>query len=64
MPTDAGHVTGDLSSHRATAQLPMTQIVPAICWGLALFAFARLVLAPLGDYFTRRHAAADPWNPT
>jgi hypothetical protein len=41
----------------------MTNIEPFI-WGLGLLAFARLVLAPLGDYLSRRHAAADPRNPT
>jgi len=38
--------------------------IETLAWGLGLFAFARLVLAPLGDYLSRRHAAADPWNPT
>ncbi len=33
-------------------------------WSLGLLAFARLVLAPLGDHLSRRHAAADPWSPT
>ncbi|WP_256981327.1 hypothetical protein [Bordetella genomosp. 4] len=41
----------------------MTLSIPAICWGLALLALVLLVLAPLGDYFTRRHAANDPWKP-
>ncbi|WP_263597381.1 MULTISPECIES: hypothetical protein [Achromobacter] len=35
-----------------------------LAWGLGLLAFARLVLAPLGDYLSRRYVAADPWNPT
>lgn len=48
---------------RASAQIPMTYI-ENLAWGLGLFAFARLVLAPLGDHFTRRHAAADPWSAT
>jgi hypothetical protein len=34
-----------------------------LAWGLGLLAFARLVLAPLGDYIARRHAAADTWRP-
>ena len=37
--------------------------LPFIAQGLALLALARLVLAPLGDFLTRRHAAADPWSP-
>ncbi|CAB3647407.1 hypothetical protein LMG26696_02600 [Achromobacter pulmonis] len=41
----------------------MTYIEP-LAWGLGLFAFARLVLAPLGDYFSRRYVAADPWSAT
>ncbi|MGE8452415.1 MAG: hypothetical protein ACN6OP_17700 [Pseudomonadales bacterium] len=38
--------------------------IETLAWGLGLFAFARLVLAPLGDHFTRRHAAAAPWSAT
>ena len=36
----------------------------AIWWGLALLALVAVARVPIGDYFTRRHAAADPWNPT
>ncbi|WP_256387878.1 hypothetical protein [Achromobacter mucicolens] len=39
-------------------------LTETLAWGLRLLAFARLVLAPLGDHLSRRHAAADPWNPT
>lgn len=35
-----------------------------LTWGLGLLAFARLVLAPLGDHFARRHVATDPWSAT
>ncbi|MFY2060280.1 hypothetical protein ACOTCB_23805 [Achromobacter xylosoxidans] len=35
-----------------------------LAWGAGLFAFAWLVLAPLGDYFSRRYVAADPWSAT
>lgn len=49
--------------HRASAQIPMTYI-ETLAWGLGLFAFARLVLAPLGDYLSRRYVAADPWSAT
>lgn len=52
-----------LRKPRAPAHIQMT-LTETLAWGLGLLAFARLVLAPLGDYFTRRHAAADPWNPT
>lgn len=38
--------------------------IETLAWGLGLFAFARLVLAPLGDYFSRRYVAADPWSAT
>lgn len=41
----------------------MTYIEP-LAWGLGLFAFARLVLAPLVDHFARRHVATDPWSAT
>lgn len=51
------------SHHRTPAQIPMTHI-ETLAWGLGLLALARLVLAPLGDYLTRRHAAADPWSAT
>ncbi|PJM72080.1 hypothetical protein CV751_03305 [Achromobacter ruhlandii] len=53
------NVTG--ASH-AIAQIPMT-FLETLAWGLGLLAFARLVLAPLGDYLSRRYVAADPWNP-
>lgn len=35
-----------------------------LAWALGLLAFARLVLAPLGDHIARRHAACDTWSPT
>jgi hypothetical protein len=35
-----------------------------LAWGLSLLAFARLVLAPLGDHFARRHVATDHWSAT
>lgn len=38
--------------------------IETLAWGLGLFAFAWMVLAPLGDYFSRRHVAADPWSAT
>jgi hypothetical protein len=41
-------------------------LTETLAWGLGLglLAFARLVLAPLGDHIARRHAARDTWSPT
>jgi hypothetical protein len=63
-PTDAGHVTGDLSSHRAFAPIPMPSTIPAIWAGLALLALAAVALVPACEYLNRRYVAADPWKAT
>lgn len=47
-----------------SAQIPMPSTIPAIWWGLALLALVAVALVPIGNYFTRRYVAADPWNPT
>ena len=39
-------------------------LTETLAWGAGLFAFARLVLAPLVDHFARRHVATDPWSAT
>ena len=39
-------------------------LLGTLAWGLGLLAFARLVLAPLGDYLSRRYFAAAPWSAT
>lgn len=63
-PTDAGvRNRHAFPSPRTSAQIPMT-LNETLAWGLGLLAFARLVLAPLGDHIARRHAARDTWSPT
>lgn len=47
-----------------SAQIPMPSTIPAIWWGLALLALVAVALVPIGNYFTRRYVAADPWSPT
>ncbi|MNL65788.1 hypothetical protein D3C87_1901720 [compost metagenome] len=37
-------------------------LTETLAWGLGLLAFARLVLAPLGDHITRRHASRGNWS--
>ncbi|WP_255414602.1 hypothetical protein [Achromobacter sp. AONIH1] len=38
--------------------------IETLAKGLGQLAFAWLLLAPLGDYIARRHAAADTRRPT
>lgn len=39
-------------------------LTETLAWGLRLLAFARLVLAPLGDHLSSRYVAADPRSAT
>lgn len=50
--------------HTAHLAYPMSLTISAIWWGFALLALGAVVLAPIGEYLTRRYVAADPWNPT
>lgn len=42
----------------------MPSSIPSLWWGVTLIALIGAAFVPLGDYLSRRHAAADPWNPT
>ena len=48
----------------AVAQIPMPPTIPAIWWGLALFALEAMALVPACEYLNRRYVAADPWKAT
>ncbi|MBC9904868.1 hypothetical protein [Achromobacter xylosoxidans] len=53
-----------LGHHRAYRAVPYAINYPRRLVGPALHAVVAVALIPIGNYFTHRYVAADPWKAT